>query len=66
MWKMDYNKNDITLVDNKTNRVSKRQDTFFECKIVNIFLPVSFIMYFGCSKELIETILLSTHNIYFG
>ena len=51
----------------------------FEPKIVNIFLPVSFIICFGCSKEpshrvlsyvlgaqknrLIETVLLSTRNI---
>ena len=42
-------------------------------KIVNIFLPINFSILFGCSKELgaqkkclIETVLLSTHNICFG
>ena len=44
----------------------------FERKIANIFLPISFNICFGCSKEpshwnrLIETVLLSTHNICFG
>ena len=34
--------------------------------IVNIFLPISFNICFGFSKEpLIETVLLSTHNICF-
>ena len=38
------------------------------CKIVNTFLPISFSIHFGCSKKtrLIETVLLSTHNICFG
>ena len=40
---------------------------FFEHKIVNIFLPFTFYVCFGCSKAiLIETVLLSTHNICFG
>ena len=39
----------------------------FQCKIVNIFLPISFNICFGCSKgRLTETVLLSTHNICFG
>ena len=39
----------------------------FECKIVNIFLPISFNICFGCSKErLIEMVPLSTQNICFG
>ena len=38
-----------------------------EHKIVNIFLPISFNICFGCSKKrLIGTVLLSTHNICFG
>ena len=36
----------------------------FEHKIVNIFLPISFNMCFGCKNiHLIETVLLSTHYI---
>ena len=39
----------------------------FQFKNVNIFLPISFNICFECSKEpLIETVLLSTHNICFG
>ena len=39
---------------------------FFRCKIVNIFLLISFNMCFGDQKNrLIETVLLSTHNICF-
>ena len=39
----------------------------FQHKIVNIFLPINFNICFGCSKNrLIETVLLSTHNICFG
>ena len=39
-----------------------------ERKIVNIFLSISLNICFGFSKEqsLIETVLLSTHNICFG
>ena len=41
---------------------------FFEPKIVNIFLPMSVLTYvLGAQKSrLIETVLLSTHNICFG
>ena len=35
----------------------------FQRKTVNIFLPICFIICFGCSKE---TVFLSTHNICFG
>ena len=35
----------------------------FEHKKVNIFLPISFNICFGCSKELSQ---LSTHNICFA
>ena len=39
----------------------------FEYKIVNIFLPISISISFGAQKNLlIETVLLSTHNICFG
>ena len=39
----------------------------FEHRIVNIFLSLSFIICFGCSKNrLIETVLLSSHNICFN
>ena len=39
----------------------------FKRKIVNIFFPISFTIYFGPQKNrLIETVLLSTHNICFG
>ena len=35
-----------------------------ESKIVNIFIPISFNIHFGCSKNsLIETVLLSNLNI---
>ena len=36
----------------------------FEGKIVNIFLPISFNIYFG--NGLVEAVLLSAHNICFG
>ena len=40
---------------------------FFECKIVIFFLPISLNICFGAQKNgLIETVLLSTHNICFG
>ena len=43
---------------------------FFKHKIVTIFLSISLNMCFGLSKELsqrlMETVLLSTHNICFG
>ena len=36
----------------------------FECKIVDIFLPISFTYVLGAQKSrLIETVLLSSHNI---
>ena len=39
----------------------------FQGKIVNIFLPISFNICFCAQKNnLIETVLLSTHNICFG
>ena len=39
----------------------------FKCKIVNIFLPISFNIVLGAQKSrLIETVLLSTHNICCG
>ena len=39
----------------------------FESKIVTIFLLINLNMCFGCSKNrLIETVLLSTHNICLG
>ena len=28
-----------------------KHNSIFKCKIVNIFLPISFNIYFGCSKE---------------
>ena len=38
----------------------------FECKIVDIFLPISFNMFWMLKKNrLIETVLLSTHIICF-
>ena len=38
-----------------------------QCKIENIFIPIVFFKCFGAQKNrLIETVLLSTHNIYFG
>ena len=40
---------------------------FFQRKIVNIFLPINFNICLGAQKNrLIETVLLSTHNICFG
>ena len=33
---------------------------------MNIFLPISFNICFGCSKEPSESVLLSAHNICFG
>ena len=39
----------------------------FECKIANIFLPISLIYVFGAqNNRLIEMVLLSTHNICFS
>ena len=39
----------------------------FELKIINIFLPISLTYILGTQKNgLIETVLLSTHNICFG
>ena len=39
----------------------------FERKTENIFLSISFNSCFGAQKNrLIETVLLSTHNIFFG
>ena len=43
------------------------QHRFFQRKIVNIFIPISYKICFGClKKRLIETVLLSTQNICFG
>ena len=45
----------------------KRVNKKLRRKIVSIFLPISFNICFGCSKNhLIEMVLLSTHNICFG
>ena len=43
-------------------------NTFFRHKIVSIiYLSISFNICFGFSKDrLIETVLFSTHNIWFG
>ena len=49
------------LVENAYVQISK----LFEGEIINIILPIHFIMCFGCSKEPIETILSCTHNICF-
>ena len=39
----------------------------FQCKIVNISLPINFNICLGAQKNrLIETLVLSTHNICFG
>ena len=39
----------------------------FQCKIVNIFLPINLTYVLGAQKNrLIETVLLSTHNMCFG
>ena len=48
--------------------VSTGFDTqIFLRKIVNIFLPISLAHVLGAQKNcLIETVLLSTHNIYIG
>ena len=45
-------------------RAQVKINKIFECNIVNIFLPNSFDICFDAQKNsLIETILLSTHNI---
>ena len=39
----------------------------FQCKIVNIFLPINLAYVLGAQKNrLTERVLLSTHNICFG
>ena len=38
----------------------------FQIKIVIIFLSIRLNLCLGCSKDLIETVLFSTHNICFG
>ena len=44
-----------------------KQASDFQCKIVNIFLPKIFSICLDAQKNrLIETVLLSTHNICFG
>ena len=44
-----------------------RVNNFFQRKILNIFLSVSFNICFAAQKNrLIETVLLSTHNICFA
>ena len=46
--------------------IRDRINIIFERKIVNILLPISLNICLVCSKErLIETVLLSTHNIMF-
>ena len=38
-----------------------------ECKVVNIFIPISFNIFLGTQKShLIDTVLLSIHNKCFG
>ena len=50
-------------IEKHTGQLSKKK----KLKIVIIFLSISLNMCFGCSKNsLIETVLLSTHNICFG
>ena len=52
----------VSLGLHHTFRLTKKK-----CKIVNIFLSISFNIFFGSQKNrLIETVLLSTHNICFG
>ena len=67
---------DHTLCVLKRNVSTGLDKQNFQRKIVNIFLPIIFSIFFGCIKEpshwdgsknrLIETVLLSTHNICFG
>ena len=55
--------------DTQTELLVHKQtvNKIFERKIVNISLPISFNICFGCPKKrLIVTLLLSTHNICFG
>ena len=56
------------MIQKKSPRISYWIHKNFECEIVNIFLPISFNIYvLGAHKNrLIETVLLSTHNICFG
>ena len=44
------------------------KQNIFERKIVNFFLPITSTICFFCAQKnhLIETVLLSTHNICFG
>ena len=47
--------------------VSEILPQFFDPKIVNIFIPISFNICLGAQKSLrIETVLLNTHSICFG
>ena len=47
--------------------LSKVKKTNLSGKIVDIFLPINFNIYLGAQKKrLIETLLLSTHNICNG
>ena len=58
-------------------KILDKQKKKHQRKIVNIFLRITLSIYFRCSKEpshrngaqknrLMETVLLSTHNICFG
>ena len=55
----------FTLSDgNKSHLMCNKK---FQCKIVNAFLPIFLSHVLGAQKNrLIETVLLSTHNICFG
>ena len=45
----------------------RSRNNIFECKIVNIFLSINLTFALGAQKNLLmETVLLSTHNICFG
>ena len=70
MQELNFNPNhaEVSCFDNRFRY------KMFECKIVSIFLPISFNICFGCSKELSRRDgsfeypqnMLSTHNIFFG
>ena len=46
--------------------VHRLREKKIEHNIVNIFLSINFNICFGCSKNRIETVLLSTHNTLLG
>ena len=46
--------NEVSFLNNfflKTITTHRFSEQFFQCKIVNIFLPIIFSICFGCSKE---------------